>query len=327
MTQSAAPGPGVYYDVPAEDYHRWPFASNSRLGKLVPPSTPAHLKAYLDEPPVERRSWREGRVIHARVLEPELFRRQYLLAEQCSQTTSKGQQCSKEGTYAVRGGAWICTTHLQKLERDGVDPDLHPDVITLKPADAELAEGIATAVHAHPIAGAFLAADGGATEVSLVWDDPETGVRCKARLDYYNAELAGGVAMDLKSTTDASADEFARQAFKLGYMRQGTFYLSGLKELGLPCEHYSIVAVEKAKPHALMVHRITEQTIGGLPGPGEPAYHCAANVRALLRVWGRCQSTGIYPAYPDDVQDLSLPEWAWAAMENQTTKLLETLAA
>lgn len=324
MTQSTAPGPGIYYDVPAEVYHSWPFASNSRLGKLVPPSTPAHLKTYLEEPPVERRSWREGRVVHARVLEPKMFKRDYVLAQQCQADTAKGDQCSKEGTARLkRSGEWLCAIHQRPHEEDDFDHDL----VVLKPADKDLAEGIAKAVHAHPTAGAFLAAEGGATEVSLVWDDPETGVRCKARLDYYNPELAGGVAMDLKSTVDASPQEFARHAFKFGYMRQGTFYLWGLKELELPCAHYSIVAAEKAKPHAVAVHRITEQAIGGIPGPGEPAYHCAGNVRALLRVWDRCQKTGIYPAYPDEVQDLSLPEWAWTAMENQTTKLLETLAA
>lgn len=320
------PEPGVYDDVPFATYLAWDAASNSRLGKLVPPSTPAHLKAYLEEPAPSTKAQREGRVLHACVLEPDVFEREYRLADQCIATTKKGAQCSKPGNWPIQGGGWLCTTHLDAAVRAGEAPTVDDDVVTMSEKELALATRARDAIQAHPVAAGFLRAEDGQTELSLVWDDPATGVRCKARIDFYSRSTAGGTLMDLKGTTNASVDFFTRDAFKYGYFRQGAFYLTGANELGLPAAHYAILAVEKTAPFAMRVHRITEQAVGYLPPPDEPAFHYARQMRALLKLYERCMTSGDFPAYPEGPHDLSLEEWQWSMMDAQT-QIIEELAA
>ena len=70
-----APKPGVYRDVPPDEYHRWEAASNSALGHLM--KTPAHMKTYMAADYKETDALLLGRAIHAAVLEPERFEEEY----------------------------------------------------------------------------------------------------------------------------------------------------------------------------------------------------------------------------------------------------------
>ncbi len=319
------PEPGVYRDVPFSDYIRWDAASNSQLSHLVPPSTPAHLKVYLDGDDDPTRARKEGRSLHAAVLEPHVFEAEYRTAEQCSATTQKGAQCSKPGNWPTKGGAWLCTTHLDAANRAGKDPGIDPDVVTMTESEYRMVTSARDAILAHPVASGFFLVDDGEKEVSVVWDEevaPGQYVRCKGRWDFYSPSLTGGTIMDLKGARDASKTGFARDAFKFGYYRQAALYLSAAKALGLPAAHYAILAVEKEAPFAMMIHRITEASIGALPDPGEPAFHTIRHVRALYR---QCRETGEYPAYDVRPHDLTLDDWQWSTMDAQTRQLEEQL--
>jgi hypothetical protein len=58
--------PGVYYDLPAADYHaQHDWLSWSRMKYLVPPSTPAHFKASLTAGEERKRHFDLGKVVHA----------------------------------------------------------------------------------------------------------------------------------------------------------------------------------------------------------------------------------------------------------------------
>lgn len=321
------PEPGIYPDVPADVYHSWDAASNSRLSKLVPPSTPAHLKAYLDEPPEGTKAMREGRILHTCVLEPDKYESDYRLASRCVATTAKGAQCSKSGSHPLDDGIGsVCTTHLETAAKAGKPYAIDPGVLIVSEADDHMVRSVSDVMHAHPTVGPILSAEDGQTELSVVWDDPETGVRIKARWDFYSASLAGGTIADVKGARDASERGFKKDGFWHGYFRQATLYLWGARELGLPAENFVLIPVEKVPPYALSVFRVTEETIGLLPGPGEAAMNCAANVRALLRLWDKCQRTGAYHGYPTEVQDLDLEEWQWGTLDDQTKKLEELVA-
>lgn len=321
------PEPGVYRDVPFATYLAWDAASNSQISKLAD-GTPAHLKVYRDEPLPPTKALREGRSLHAAVLEPEVFEADFRTAEQCSATTSKKTRCSKSGNWPTKGGAWLCTTHLQAAERSGDDPGIDDDVVTMTESEHAMVTSARDAILAHPVASGFFGVFDGETEVSVVWDQevaPGEFVRCKGRWDFYSPTLAGGTIMDLKGARDASERGFARDAFKFGYHRQAALYLSAAKSLGLPAAHYAILAVEKAPPFAMMIHRLTEASIGALPAPGEPAFHTIRYVRALLRLYEQCRVTGDYPGYPERPHDLTLDDWQWSAMDAHTQRLEEQL--
>lgn len=314
------PEPGVYRGVGMEDYLAWGAASNSRLGRLV--RSPAHMKAYLEEPPKETPALVLGRAIHAAVFEPEDFESTYRRAEQCVATTSRGAQCSRDGTWPLAGGGAVCTQHASGF-------DLDEDAVTLSTSDHETCESVRAAIEAHPVAAGFLRASGD-SEVSIVWDDPETGVRVKGRWDRYLPELPGvrgGTIMDLKTTRDASTKAFERSIVTYGYARQAALYLMGAKALGMDVSSYAILAAEKTPPYALAIYRITENTFGPIPEPGEQAFHMVRHVQALLARYGHCMATGDFPGYPPDVRDVSLPDWAWSELDRTTEAAEAELAA
>ena len=42
---------------------------------------------------------------------------------------------------------------------------------------------------------------------------------------------------------------------------------------------------------------------------------------ALLERYAECERSGEWPGYPDEVRDISIPEWAWYQMDDQTAGL------
>ena len=92
--------------------------------------------------------------------------------------------------------------------------------------------------------------------------------------------------------------------------------MMGARVLKLPVRHYSIIAVEKSPPFGVAVYRITEGTVDASED----------QVKALLRRYDECEKSGEYPDYPDEVRDISVPDWAWRIMEEQIWEIEEVTA-
>jgi exodeoxyribonuclease VIII len=186
------------------------------------------------------------------------------------------------------------------------------DACTLGANDYASVVGMAEAISEHPVASELLA-DCFLREHSIVWDDCESGVRCKARIDHICKER--DIAIDLKTTTDASPTEFARSIYNYGYHRQGAHYLQALTANGTPKRHFVIIAVESeakiarnGKPtHAIGVYVLDSMAIE--IGTKE--------LSPLLATWKRCETSGEWPAYPEKIQDISLPGWVLKREEKQ----------
>jgi len=302
VSEIVTPEPGLYPGIPFDDYLSWDAASNSRLGKLL--RSPAHLKAYLDEMEGDESddstSKRVGRGTHAAVLEPEIFGEVYVEAEDCEIALKSGGQCSYSGKYILEDGRFACGRHVKQFE-----DQLHESAVIISEDEAAQIEGAREAVLSHPYARELLQEAPGVNELSGIWIDHATGVRCKLRADRVLEEK--GIVLDLKTTRDASYPEFEREVWKWGYHRQGAFYTSGLQVLGREVGHYVIVAVETSPPFGVIVYRMTE----GVLDAGEE------ELMRLLRIWKRCHERDEWPGYERRVHDLSLPPWAWMRIEDR----------
>lgn len=272
------PVPGVYNGVSFPEYHAWSVASNSRLNVLR--RSAAHLRAYLDEP-TDTPALIQGRAIHCAVLEPDSFASRYARFEGDART--KADKELREHLTAKFGDGFV-------LKADEFD-------MCLKARDA---------IHAHHRASKLLSGDG-QNELSLVWDDPETGVRCKARHDRHSPWLVGGAVVDVKTTRDASPREFEKSIYSYGYHRQGALYLSGATTLGLPAGHFVIIAVEKTPPFCVSVCRVSE---GALNAGAE-------QITPLLRRYAECVEKNEWPGYSEDIVDVTLPDYAWTVIDQE----------
>lgn len=285
------PGPGVYENIPFETYHAWEAASNSQL-TILREQTPAHVRARQLEP-TETVALRQGRALHCAVLEPDEFPARFACAARCDGVTAKKTRCTNMGSVLTAKG-WRCGVHASELETAS-------DSVTILPA-ADFARCLAArdAVWAHPRAKGLLSGEGRA-ELSLVWDDAETGILCKARHDRHTPLLAGGAIVDLKKTRDASPRAFSRSVYRYGYHTQGAWYLEGAEAVGLPAQHFVIIAQEDQPPFATAVYRLDE---GTLDAGGQ-------QLRGLVRRYAECVRSGEWPGYTVDIQDLAIPSFAF----------------
>ncbi|MCK5316275.1 MAG: PD-(D/E)XK nuclease-like domain-containing protein [Anaerolineales bacterium] len=282
------PGPGVHESIPATEYHSWPYFSNSGAKEVL--RSGAHYQAYL------KKDWNDdtpaqiiGRAIHMAILEPDDFWK--VFTEEPKLDYEK--YANPRGTKAYKEEVgFIREKGLRVLTSD----------------DLEHVNEMKVAVLAHPKLNKVITATGRA-ELSVVWDDPETGVRCKSRIDWHTPTYAGGAVLDLKSTDDASPGAFERAIFRWGYHRQGAFYLRGAREVGLLTARFAIAAVEKPKPHGVILYRLRDEAIR----LGEVQLDFA------LARYKQCHDSGVWPCYTEDVVEIGVPKWA----DNQVERDLE----
>jgi hypothetical protein len=140
--------------------------------------------------------------------------------------------------------------------------------------------------------------DEGDSEVTMVWDDPDTGLRCKARADHWNRRTR--VMADLKTTDDACERAFGRSVVSYGYDIAHAHYSEGAKALGEPLDDYLFVAQEKKAPYLAAVYK--------LDAAGE-ARGYELRQRGM-ETMAACMASNTWPGYPRGVQSLPLPGWA-----------------
>ena len=267
----SAPGPGLYPGVPHPTYRRWRAASQSIL-KIIRDRSPAHAYLEMVDPSPPTPAQIFGEAVHAAVLQPDLFRARYLRAPEIDRRTKAGRELWEE------------------LQAE------HPGAIILRPEEYDRCLAIRSAVAAHPTARKLI---GGEAEVSAVWRDRATGVLCKGRFDSLDTRL--GIITDLKTTHDASRGAFSRTIWTYGYYLQAAHYLTGANTLGLSVRWFTFIAVEQEPPYAVAVYHLSDAAL--MAGEGQ--------LGELLEIYKRCEETGIWPGYPDEAQEISLPTWAW----------------
>jgi len=168
--------------------------------------------------------------------------------------------------------------------------------VPLRPSDYAAAEAMVKAVKAHPIAGKLLAS--GKPERTLIWNDPATGVMCRAKVDWLRW---AGIA-DLKTAEAADTESVSKASYNHGHAIQAPFYLRGFRQLFPrgPEPYFVHIAVEKAPPYLVHVTQLTERAIAW----GD------RQVSQALEIYRDCTAAGEWPGYPtDEITDIDLPAW------------------
>lgn len=287
MTSLLDLAPGLYSNVPAEDYHqRVPGVVSKTALDLINRSL-AHYKAWVDG--AEREATPPllfGSALHMALLEPERFLRSYVVMPDFGDCRFKENKARRDSWRLEVG--WHENPSLSRVK-------------VLEQKDADAIRGIYESVNRHPLAGRMIRE--GVSEATLVWEDEETGLRCKARMDYYAEKL--GACYDLKSTEDARPEAFARSMASYRYHVQDAFYREGLRAVGRPCEHFVFIAVEKQPPYAVALYSLKDSDVQlGLRA-------ARRDMRTLLEGIEK----DAFPAYSETIETISLPGWYTAKEE------------
>jgi hypothetical protein len=175
--------------------------------------------------------------------------------------------------------------------------------VPLLPYQVDIVRAIAGSIRAHPIASEAFA--GGEAEVTLIWQDSETGIPCKARPDYLPAD--GPWIVDLKTAASANPRSWRDQAYRLGYHARAAWYLDGTAAvLGQMPEEYWFVIVEKEPPYLVSVISFADDAL---------AWGRIANRKACER-FAVSAAANDWPGYREPGQNhdrafrIGLPPWA-----------------
>ena len=295
---------GLIQGLPDDLYHKLPGASKSRLWTMRN-WTPRRMRHEMGTPRVATDAMALGAAIHDAVLLPDVFASRYAQAGQCAAVLksgpNKGARCKHSGAGRY-GGEWFCGTH--------TDPNIaaYPDPVTaLKPDEWDACVGIRDAALHHSRARYLLEAE--RKELTALWTDVDSGVRCKGRLDVLSDDDT--VITDVKSARSAAVEPFTRDIYGLGYFAQGAHYRAGARACGAEAEYFVIIAAEKEPPFDLAVYEVK----------GEALDAGDAELRPLLRQWARCEAKETWPGYPEAVTEVTLPPWAWVQSRERVARL------
>lgn len=223
--------------------------------------SPAHYKYLLEHPIEDTQALRFGRALHAAILTPSAFKREYAAAPDCDRRTKEGKE-----TYALWHSA------------------LTPGTTILSAEEMETIQGMVKSYRSNKEARALLRNT--RREVPKFWTDPETGLLCKCRLDVIKPDAV----VDIKTTLDASTGAFIRDTMKYGYHVQAAHYLKGVEaRTGRRSEWYFLV-IEKKPPYCVHILRASAELI-------ELGAYERARLMEKLR---HCIDTDTWPAYESE---------------------------
>ena len=279
----------VIEDMPAAEYHAAEGLSSTQVRAL--------LRSWADYDEcgnvVENAAMRIGTAVHLLVLEPERAPGAVGVEPDVDRRTKDGKAAWAE---------WLRLADTYEVTLSDKPPR------TGGPSDWERAQKCAASVSANPKAARALAR-AEHRELSVFWSDPETGVRCKARLDAY----AAGYVCDVK-TTGLGIDIASAQKWwgNRGGPIQIAWYGRAARAAGLAFNGGLVIASRTKAPFVAEVYEIDPSDLFDAEGL------CMDAVAKFAA--GRPEWCGYSPTGDDGepvIQTLSVPPWAWAQYEGR----------
>lgn len=263
--------PGVYEDMPEDEYHghRW-VLSSSGAKALMPPSCPA-LFRYLVDHPKSSKEFDYGSAAHKFVLGtgPEIH-----IVQEDSWRKNVAQDAAKEAR--ARGEIPLLWKDYQQVKAMG------------------------DALQRNPLAARILQV--GRAELSMFWED-DTLMR-RARLDFLPRDKFGGrdVIADYKTTDSCDPDAIERSIWNFRYHQQAAWYLDGSinRELVAPDAVFVFIFQMKTAPYLANVVQLDAELLDD----------GRTRNRQALDIFGECLAADTWPSHSEGIPVMSMPRWA-----------------
>jgi hypothetical protein len=289
--------PGAYSAdaVPIEAYHGneiCPGPSISASGlKLIRAKSPLH---YWHQSPLnpnrpaqpEKRHFAIGKAVHDVLLLGDRWPSAYHITPPGFSRAAKVQQAA----------AIAAADEAQSEGRTVLTSD-----------DAATVRAMAASLRSNTFAAAALA--NGEPEVTLVWQDNETGVWCRARPDFLPYKRK--IIPDVKTAADGSPAAFAKAIGNFGYHIAAAHYMAGIEAIyGERPTNWLHAVIETPAPHVVSLYELPPESID----VGEDER------RRALRTFADCLAADRWPGYATDVMPVGLSSWALKSHETMLEK-------
>jgi hypothetical protein len=260
-----------WWNVAEDDYHASDLVSRGKLEVLRRSPQEFHGR-YITRTitMVVTKPLRVGRLLHVGALQPERWEAEFTLAppddigppEPPKPVPAEGKTAqSKEhkenlAAWRIEHEQWECAV---AAERDALIRGRE----IVKPDEWDTVIACTHAIAGHPLASSLLSGPGVITERSIRWEDPDTGIRMRARLDAVNEET--DVVADLKSLGGTpTPDAFRREVVSHWYYGQDAIYSDGYEAVTGRRPRFPFVVVNKGAPNEVAVYELgaAEVTLG-----------------------------------------------------------------
>ena len=249
--------PGLYLGVPFEQYLKIKAVSNSTLKSV---EVAAGLAIWSREAPVDEEAETAadlGTLVHCLALEPDEFKDRYLVSPDFNLRTNDGKAAAAAfEEQAVRAG-----------------------MIPIDQSTFRKASLMVGSLMAYPDIRNLLKAENGYSEVTVIWFDAETGLKCKARVDRLVLVPDGCVALDLKTIDKIHNIRWNIRDY--GYDRQDVHYTEGLLAVGFPNVWFRFGFVASTR-------QLKRYEVRYGPIPPEMRSYAAEAQRARLQKYKQC---------------------------------------
>lgn len=219
--------PGIYLDLPNDDYHASNGISKSGLSLFAKCPEQYHWKHILGNRDEEKSHFGTGKAFHTATTEPDKFDNEFVVAPDLNKNSN--------------------------AYKDWASQNSDRQILNVK--DYDVVMGMSSKIRRHTIAKNLLA--DGIAEASIYAIDEITGELVKVRPDWISG---GDIMVDLKSTTDASAGKFFRDMFSYGYHLQAGMYpevFNWVKPGAIT--DFVFIVVEKTAPYSIGIYRASHE--------------------------------------------------------------------
>ena len=261
--------PGIYSDISNEDYHASDGVSRSGISLLLKAPELYYKRFKKEQTP----AMLIGSAFHKRVLEPSKYAEEFVVAPQIDKRSKEGKN------------QW----QLFQDQNEGKS--------VLSVDDDAKVKSMSESIMNHPIAGEIFGYPGQA-EISVYAEHEYTGALVKVRPDW----LQENIVVDLKSTSDASLDDFSRSCWNFDYYIQSGMYLSVCNLQGLKVDTFMFVCCENKEPYSVAVYVASRDMID----LGAQRYHEG------MAIYKECRDADAWPGLNDNkIETIDLPAWAY----------------
>lgn len=264
--------PGIYFDISNDDYHAGDGVSKSQLDMLA--KSPALLQWVKEAPEDEEKksALDMGTALHCLLLEPDEFDKRFIIAPPFNRRTTQGKADEEAFLQEVADkGATVMTAEEGRKLRL-----------------------MRESAMAHPVAR-WLLETPGRCEVSMYWNDEDTGELCRIRPDKWLPDHK--VIVDVKKVADM--DRFARHVDEFRYHVQDAMYREGALRTTGEQHSFVFLAVSESIDCGRYPVRVFE-----LDPPDVTAG--SALFRRDLNTYHRCRQSDEW----NGIETLKRPDWA-----------------
>jgi len=270
------PQPGIYPDISFTEYCEWDAINHSRLQRID--KSPLHCREL---PSFEKSmAIRLGQLVHCGHLEPDAVDARYVVMPQFElspdNTTDKGDPSTSTATKFVKIRRSAFTNEANRLGKTIVSQ-----------AEYDQYKACLNALLDNSRATEIINDAETKTEVSIVWHDKHTGLRCKARLDIAHPQLIG----DLKTSRDDGPSPlpigFEYSLWQYNYYTQAAFYQAGWESVTGERLPFWFVVVSTTPP------------IQSIAAPvGAMSLELGRNKnQERMSLYAECRRSGVWPGY------------------------------